>query len=1090
MSERPVFARSFVLRTPALPVDALLDWSSGLGARAAFSGGGDLGDALARDAAVLRKRLAARVDTAEFREALLLASSSLLADVDSWRTDPTGKRGSSVERALVRYFTRAASRPTPFGTFAATSVGQVGAATQLRLGSGDRRWRVTRVDHARMCALAERLQAHPTLASSLRWFPSTSVYRVGAALRYADAHPEGDGMRHEVGTLERTGPLDATLDRAAAGASLQELLTALCTDDPEVTHVEAADFVAALIRERVLVSELVPTVTGPPALPALVATLRRTQAGARLAAPIAAIGAELEALDEQGVGAGAGAYVALAGAIAGPDGAARPERAVQVDMFRDAPGLALGADLLDEVGLALGLLRRLTPPRELDALAEFRAAFRDRYGERSVPLTEVLDEDAGIGFPSSLGHAQAPAPAPLLDGLRFPGRPGPHRSAWDRAEVYKLRWLSDALTRGARELLLTPGDLTELAPAEPLPHHQAFCVWFSVAARDPQALADGDFTVDLRATAGPSGARYLGRFCHAHPGIEALAREHLAAEEMLAGDAIVAEIVYLPEPRLGNVVVRPVMRGYELPLSGRSGAGAERTLAYEDIDVTVRGGRVVLTSRRLQREVVPRLSCSHSHHSSPSVPYRFLASLQNDGVAEFLQWSWGEALSSAPFLPRVRVGRVVLARARWRLLADELERLRRPTDARTRFAAVQQLRDHRQLPRFLSLELADRPLLVDLDNTLSVDSFVHAVKSLPSAILVELYPPPEELGVRGDEGGYIHDILVPATWPAKAPRAPLEPVGPRPPRQAMRRVRRSFPPGSSWAYARVFAGPTAIDDVLLDALAPRLSALVADGVARSWYFLRYPDPRWHVRIRASAASGVSGARLLEAMAGACAGGGDGLELATYERELERYGGAAGIGPVEAIFGHDSAAVVAMLSILRQASDQPDLRWQCALLGVHRLLCDVGLDVRVRAELMERACAALRSEFRVDATCEGRLSARYRTERPTIEALLAGQAFVGRGGVADHVPRARASEVLAARSQAMAAPIARLRGRELTRPLADIAGSLVHMHLNRLFPTRARAQELVLYEFLRRAYRSAVVREGAASNRPTPRARAE
>jgi thiopeptide-type bacteriocin biosynthesis protein len=67
------------------------------------------------------------------------------------------------------------------------------------------------------------------------------------------------------------------------------------------------------------------------------------------------------------------------------------------------------------------------------------------------------------------------------------------------------------------------------------------------------------------------------------------------------------------------------------------------------------------------------------------------------------------------------------------------------------------------------------------------------------------------------------------------------------------------------------------------------------------------------------------------------------------------------------------------------------------------------------------------------------------------------------------------DVLAARSARIRPVAVELRaladaGR-LTQPLAEIARSLVHMHANRLLRSAHRAQELVIYDFLDRAYTS-------------------
>jgi thiopeptide-type bacteriocin biosynthesis protein len=46
---------------------------------------------------------------------------------------------------------------------------------------------------------------------------------------------------------------------------------------------------------------------------------------------------------------------------------------------------------------------------------------------------------------------------------------------------------------------------------------------------------------------------------------------------------------------------------------------------------------------------------------------------------------------------------------------------------------------------------------------------------------------------------------------------------------------------------------------------------------------------------------------------------------------------------------------------------------------------------------------------------------------------------------------------------------------LTLSLPELAGSYMHMHVNRLARSAARAQELVLYDFLKRLYESRAAR---------------
>ncbi len=88
---------------------------------------------------------------------------------------------------------------------------------------------------------------------------------------------------------------------------------------------------------------------------------------------------------------------------------------------------------------------------------------------------------------------------------------------------------------------------------------------------------------------------------------------HIHTEEALhSGDAVFAEIAHLPEGRVGNVVCRPVLRRYEIPLLATPGVPVDRQIALSDLTVSLHNGRIVLRSQRLGIKVLPRLTTAHN----------------------------------------------------------------------------------------------------------------------------------------------------------------------------------------------------------------------------------------------------------------------------------------------------------------------------------------------------------------------------------------------------------------------------------------------------------------------------------------------
>jgi thiopeptide-type bacteriocin biosynthesis protein len=247
---------------------------------------------------------------------------------------------------------------------------------------------------------------------------------------------------------------------------------------------------------------------------------------------------------------------------------------------------------------------------------------------------------------------------------------------------------------------------------------------------------------------------------------------------------------------------------------------------------------------------------------------------------------------------------------------------------------------------------------------------------------------------------------------------------------------------------------------------------LASGAADAWFFVRYADPDWHLRLRLHGKPERLHTEVLPGLEAAAAplletGQLWRMQLDTYEREVERYGGDRGVELAEQLFAADSDAV---LSILRGLSGDAglDLRWRLAIAGMDLLFEDLGLTLEEKRTLARRQREGFGREFAVDGTFRGQVGRRYRAERALLEASL-------RSGQDPPALLATGLEVLHRRSLQLAPVTDELRrlardGR-LSTPMTHLAASFAHMHANRLLRSAHRAHELVLYELLDRAYRA-------------------
>jgi thiopeptide-type bacteriocin biosynthesis protein len=171
-------------------------------------------------------------------------------------------------------------------------------------------------------------------------------------------------------------------------------------------------------------------------------------------------------------------------------------------------------------------------------------------------------------------------------------------------------------------------------------------------------------------------------------------------------------------------------------------------------------------------------------------------------------------------------------------------------------------------------------------------------------------------------------------------------------------------------------------------------------------------------------------------------------LDTYEREIERFGGAEAVAAVETLFAADSQAVVDLLELEHAKQIALD-RMHLALLTVDALLEGLGLDPEARF----RWCLE-RVRSRQEAGLE------YRQSKQRLRTLLAdAERLPGEPGGRD------IAEVLERLRECSAALVVKLfdieaRG-NLTRPPQELYDSLVHLHLNRLLGGERSAEMRVL-----------------------------
>lgn len=287
--------------------------------------------------------------------------------------------------------------------------------------------------------------------------------------------------------------------------------------------------------------------------------------------------------------------------------------------------------------------------------------------------------------------------------------------------------------------------------------------------------------------------------------------------------------------------------------------------------------------------------------------------------------------------------------------------------------------------------------------------------------------------------------------------------------------RQAFFLGDNWCYYKLYCGPKTGDRLLAQALAPLTQDLQQRGLITGWFFIRYADPSGHLRLRLLTKETDHLAQIITAMHRALTpwleqGLVWKVQTDTYQRELERYGRDT-MELSETFFHHDSRMTADLVALL-DGDDGERVRWLMALRASDRLLDDFGLSLDEKSVMINDFRDGYGREFGMNKALKQHLETKYRKDKPVIEQVLLAE------GTAEdeYQPLYR---VIQSRSEALAVAAKEIR-RLAERPDSDVnlkslLHSYLHMMNNRLFRSRQRLHELVLYDFLALFYRSQLAR---------------
>ncbi|MGQ0778888.1 MAG: lantibiotic dehydratase [Pseudonocardiales bacterium] len=570
-----------------------------------------------------------------------------------------------------------------------------------------------------------------------------------------------------------------------------------------------------------------------------------------------------------------------------------------VDLLLDCD-VQLPGHVAQEMERAASALLRLTrQPTGEATWRNYHAAFANRYGIGTlIPLAEVLDPDAGLGYPAGYRGSVLPAPTPGIS---------------ERDErLLAMAW--QAMADGTREIILTDehvNDLTdETFDERYIPPHVELSA--RIHATSAQALDHGDFT--LTVAPARSAGTLTSRFTPMATG-SGLAQAYRTLPAATDG-ALRAQLSFGPlYPHAENVCRVPAYLDHVLPLGEHRDPGDDGLLTVNDLAITATRDRLHLVSISRRRVVEPQVFHALALDKQPPPLARFLAYLPRAFSAAWYQFDWGPHVR-LPYLPQVRYRRTVLSPAQWRLTTRDLLPGEAGQDGRQQ--VLEQWRHRWGCPDVVELRDADRTLRLTLDEP-SHAALLHAhLKRHGQAILYPATPAAEF----GWIDGHAHEIAFPLVTTRAAAPNPLRGCLPE-----VTNTHGQLPgsPGATWLSAKIYTHPERMNEIIAEHL-PTLPAALDDEPSCWWLRYHSPQETDHLRLRirtdrdyyAACANAVGEWTQRMRQAGMVGR----LVIDTYYPEIGRYGNGEAMDAAEDVFAADSHLVATALRDLPVTAVHP------------------------------------------------------------------------------------------------------------------------------------------------------------------------
>ncbi|WP_228463192.1 thiopeptide-type bacteriocin biosynthesis protein [Chryseobacterium cheonjiense] len=276
-------------------------------------------------------------------------------------------------------------------------------------------------------------------------------------------------------------------------------------------------------------------------------------------------------------------------------------------------------------------------------------------------------------------------------------------------------------------------------------------------------------------------------------------------------------------------------------------------------------------------------------------------------------------------------------------------------------------------------------------------------------------------------------------------------------------VKRKFSPGSEWLYLKIYTGVKTADIILEEAIQPLTECFEKNHYISKWFFIRYNDPKPHLRLRLHLNNSNGYNEILGKINQSFeqfinSGEISNIQIDTYNREIERYGENT-IEEAETLFCINSNFI---LQCLHYDDEEKII---VSLFYIDKVLSKLNLSTEKKLSWIKDLNTAFKQEFNADKKLNSQLDKKYREFKPTYLDFIQSAEFLEvRDVIISNIEES---------NLVLQNIISHEEDESLGMSLQSFFSSIFHMNINRLFVSSQRIFEMVIYDYLLRYYKSKI-----------------